>query len=68
MRAFAVFVVYERFAELSRLESDCASAKVGGDLGVLQPGEMMEEFEDALTRTKEVSTALSVANCLKHWV
>jgi NIMA-interacting peptidyl-prolyl cis-trans isomerase 1 len=60
--------IFRRFAQLAQTESDCASAKEGGDLGVLEPGEMMEEFEDALTRTKEVSTALSVANCLKHWV
>jgi NIMA-interacting peptidyl-prolyl cis-trans isomerase 1 len=45
--------LYERFAALARVESDCASAKSGGDLGVLEPGEMMEEFEEAMVLVKE---------------
>jgi NIMA-interacting peptidyl-prolyl cis-trans isomerase 1 len=38
----------ERFSEMARKESDCASAKEGGDLGRLEPEEMMEEFEEAV--------------------
>ena len=38
----------ERFSEMARKESDCASAKNGGDLGRLEPEEMMEEFEEAM--------------------
>ena len=37
-----------RFAELAREVSDCGTAREGGDLGVLQAGEMMEEFEEAV--------------------
>ncbi len=39
-----------RFAELAREVSDCGTAREGGDLGVLQAGEMMEEFEEAVQR------------------
>ena len=38
----------ERFAVLARETSDCGTAREGGDLGALQPGEMMEEFEEAV--------------------
>ena len=37
-----------RFAELAQQESDCGTAKEGGDLGKLEHGEMMEEFEEAV--------------------
>eukprot|EP01052_Picozoa_sp_SAG31_P001294 SAG31_NODE_44_length_31168_cov_16.507290_4_plen_1779_part_00 len=40
--------VAARFAEFARAESDCASAKEGGDLGQLEEEEMMEEFEEAV--------------------
>mmetsp|Transcript_8810 Transcript_8810/g.17530 ORF Transcript_8810/g.17530 Transcript_8810/m.17530 type:complete len:244 (+) Transcript_8810:69-800(+) len=35
------------FAQLASTESDCSSAKRGGDLGWFGPGEMQKEFEDA---------------------
>lgn len=36
------------FAELAKLASiDTASAKIGGDLGFIQKGQMVKEFEDA---------------------
>ena len=38
----------KRFAELARDLSDCGTAREGGDLGELQAGEMMEEFEEAV--------------------
>ena len=38
----------ERFAVLARETSDCGTAREGGDLGVLQAGEMMQEFEEAV--------------------
>ena len=37
-----------RFAELAQEVSDCGTAREGGDLGELQAGEMMEEFEEAV--------------------
>ena len=36
-----------RFAQLAGTESDCGSAKDGGDLGVFGPGQMMAPFEEA---------------------
>merc|ERR1711916_110598 len=35
------------FAKLAKVESDCSSAKSGGDLGFFGPGEMQKPFEDA---------------------
>jgi len=35
------------FEELASRESDCSSAKQGGDLGVFGPGQMQKPFEDA---------------------
>lgn len=34
-------------AELAVSESDCSSARKGGDLGLFGPGEMQKEFEEA---------------------
>ena len=45
--------LYEQFSGFARVESDCASAKEGGDLGRLEHGEMMEEFEGAVACIKE---------------
>lgn len=38
----------QRFAELAQELSDCPSAKVGGSLGQITPGETTPEFESAL--------------------
>ncbi|XP_046844043.1 peptidyl-prolyl cis-trans isomerase NIMA-interacting 1-like [Xenia sp. Carnegie-2017] len=35
------------FSELAETESDCSSAKRGGDLGWFGPGQMQKPFEDA---------------------
>jgi peptidyl-prolyl cis-trans isomerase NIMA-interacting 1 len=35
------------FDKLAELESDCSSAKRGGDLGVFARGQMQKPFEDA---------------------
>jgi len=35
------------FADLARTESDCSSAKHGGDLGLFGKGEMQPSFEEA---------------------
>ncbi len=37
----------EDFATLATTESDCSSAKRGGDLGEFGPGQMQKSFEDA---------------------
>jgi len=37
----------EKLAELASTESDCSSAKRGGDLGDFGPGMMQKAFEDA---------------------
>lgn len=38
--------------ELAQTESDCSSAKRGGDLGYFGKGEMQKEFEDAAFKLK----------------
>ena len=35
------------FEDLARTESDCSSAKYGGDLGWFSRGKMQKPFEDA---------------------
>ena len=35
------------FATLASVESHCASASKGGDLGWFGPGQMMKEFDEA---------------------
>ncbi|XP_072015967.1 uncharacterized protein [Amphiura filiformis] len=39
-------------AELAKTESDCSSAKNGGDLGVFGPGTMQKPFEEASFKLK----------------
>ena len=40
------------FAKLAEKNSDCPSAKNGGDLGVIVRGQMVDEFEEAAFNTK----------------
>lgn len=40
------------FAALAKQESDCGSAKNGGDLGQFGPGQMMKPFESATLALK----------------
>ena len=35
------------FMKIARTESDCSSAKQGGDLGMFSTGQMQKSFEDA---------------------
>mmetsp|Transcript_34391 Transcript_34391/g.55636 ORF Transcript_34391/g.55636 Transcript_34391/m.55636 type:complete len:113 (-) Transcript_34391:798-1136(-) len=37
----------KRFEDIAKTESDCSSARKGGDLGLFGPGEMQKPFEDA---------------------
>jgi len=37
----------DKFADIATTESDCSSAKRGGDLGSFGPGQMQKAFEDA---------------------
>lgn len=46
----------DRFGDLARLHSDCASAGEGGCLGQIVPGETTPEFEAALTGLAEGGT------------
>eukprot|EP01029_Cantina_marsupialis_P028679 TRINITY_DN777870_c0_g1_i1.p1 TRINITY_DN777870_c0_g1~~TRINITY_DN777870_c0_g1_i1.p1 ORF type:complete len:150 (+),score=37.25 TRINITY_DN777870_c0_g1_i1:101-550(+) len=52
------------FAELASKESDCSSAKRGGDLGEFTRGQMQKEFEDvAFTlNVGEISGVVSTAS------
>merc|ERR1712014_408700 len=36
----------DRFMEMAKSDSDCGSAKKGGDLGVFGPGRMQKPFEE----------------------
>ncbi|KAJ2765998.1 Peptidyl-prolyl cis-trans isomerase NIMA-interacting protein 1 [Coemansia nantahalensis] len=42
----------ERFEDIAAAESDCSSAKRGGDLGLFEPGAMQKPFEDAVLGLK----------------
>ncbi len=46
----------DRFADLARLHSDCASAGEGGRLGQIVPGETTPEFEAAIGNLAEGET------------
>jgi len=39
--------MYDLFATIASTESDCSSAKNGGDLGLFGRGQMQKAFEDA---------------------
>jgi len=41
-----------KFADVAAQWSDCGSAKKGGDLGFIKPGEMQQAFEDVAFRLK----------------
>lgn len=43
--------MYKLFAEIAQVESDCGSAKQGGDLGSFGRGAMQKQFEDATYAT-----------------
>ena len=54
----------QRFAQIAEKESDCGSAKSGGDLGVFESGQMMAAFEEAtaaLAGTPPLSLSLSLS-------
>ncbi|KAK7208506.1 peptidyl-prolyl cis-trans isomerase ssp-1 [Myxozyma melibiosi] len=53
-------------AELAVAESDCSSARKGGDLGMFGPGEMQKEFEEATFALKvgEMSGIVKTASGL----
>ena len=37
----------QKFEDIASVESDCSSAKQGGDLGSFERGKMQKPFEDA---------------------
>ncbi len=43
----------DKLEELAKANSDCPSARGGGDLGVWQKGNMVPEFDEALSKLKE---------------
>lgn|GEM_PF-784940 len=43
----------DKLEELAKTNSDCPSARNGGDLGVWQKGNMVPEFDEALSKLKE---------------
>lgn len=48
------------FAQLAAVESDCSSARRGGDLGTFGPGQMQRSFEDATYALKASSADSSL--------
>ena len=47
----------KQFADLAHTESDCASAKKGGDYGRFKRGQREEAFEDAALMAIPINTA-----------
>ncbi len=43
-----MILCFAQFAKIASTDSDCSSAKAGGDLGVFGKGAMQKAFEDAV--------------------
>ncbi|XP_022107757.1 peptidyl-prolyl cis-trans isomerase Pin1-like [Acanthaster planci] len=63
LKGFREAIVNEQvsFASLASTESDCSSARKGGDLGFFGPGQMQKPFEEASFKLKvgEISDIVS---------
>jgi peptidyl-prolyl cis-trans isomerase C len=58
----------DRFAELARLHSACPSREQGGELGWIEPGETVPEFERQVFRLKPGLAGLTVESRYGHHV